>query len=48
MEKCIFSAYTYVEKFRNLIKIFNNYEGSDGCSKFEYTPRKEHSLALKI
>ena len=27
MKKCIFSARIYVEKLRNLINFFNNYEG---------------------
>ena len=44
MKKCIFSARICVEKFRDFIKIFNNYGGS----KCQTIVNKHKTLSVRI
>ncbi len=43
MKKCIFSASIYMGKFRNLIQIFNNYEGTK-CQTIVYKQKIVHFI----
>ena len=46
MKKCIFSASIYMGKLCNLIKIFNNYEGTK-CQTIVYKQKIVHYIFHK-